>query len=768
MNDYYKLYAPHVREIKQIKPNQFQGRCPFHHPDIHPSFFFEDIDGLSHCKAGCGGWNPYTFSKAIGFDPKPYSNGTPTKSNITPNLIPKKERNGDVGENRGSFLGRDDKRRSFTYHKYLMENFDKLTKGLPWTLEAVEKTFTGCDTKTERFTFLHTDTNGKAVNIKYHKSNTGEKPFSIQGHGQCRLFPLNLIKDYEDGSILIIAEGEKDVITLLSMGFNAVTSTTGADSFPDLTPLKRFKTVYILYDNDEAGRAGSVKLAKALKHQLPESKITISDWGNDRPCKFDVSDFFSQDWDRFDLLEAFDKILNSGKEYELDDNPTPQRKNKLQIPSFDPSIEAEIFKKDRDIIFHNDTLKQYDGGFYKSFSDRYFLHLLTGELKIYNSRQAKAKETLEVIKNSLSDPKLLDEINPDPYIINCKNGLFDIRDMELKPHTPDFISTFQINAEYDSESDIPLFDKFLSEILIKDDGNPDSDLICIIQEFMGYCLFTSIPFHKALIFYGEGSNGKSVLVEVMEFLFTGHTSSVHFEIIGIDSFATADLTNSLLNISAEIGSKAHFKDNIIKQLISGDSIRAQHKNQDAFDLKPIAKHILTANNFPYSADKSFAFFRRFLIIPFNQRFLSEKEIEQQPDEIKESLKVEDPYLIDKLKDEADGIFYWALDGLNRLMINKGFTESEQVREFGEIFKIRSSSVETFITEMTGFSSDGQILFADGFKQYIEFCKKYKIPALTNRKFSNELKNQGFLVEKGTENKTFIKGISWKNDSYLSY
>ena len=340
--------------------------------------------------------------------------------------------------------------------------------------------------------------------------------------------------------------------------------------------------------------------------------------------------------------------------------------------------------------------------------------------------------------------------------------------MELKPHTPDFISTFQINAEYDSESDIPLFDKFLSEILINDDGNPDSDLIWIIQEFMGYCLFTSIPFHKALIFYGEGSNGKSVLVEVMEFLFTGHTSNVHFEIIGIDSFATADLSDSLLNISAEIGSKAHFKDNIIKQLISGDSIRAQHKNQDAFDLKPIAKHILTANNFPYSADKSFAFFRRFLIIPFNQRFLSEKEIEQQPDEIKESLKVEDPYLIDKLKDEADGIFCWALEGLNRLMINKGFTESEQVRKFGEIFKIRSSSVEKFITEMIEFSSDGQILLADGFKQYIELCKKYKIPRLTIRKFSNELKNQGFLVEKGTENKTFIKGISWKNDSYLSY
>jgi len=40
--------------------------------------------------------------------------------------------------------------------------------------------------------------------------------------------------------------------------------------------------------------------------------------------------------------------------------------------------------------------------------------------------------------------------------------------------------------------------------------------------------------------------------------------------------------------------------------------------------------------------------------------------------------------------------------------------------------------------------------------------------LTIRKFSNELKNQGILVEKGTDNKTFIKGISWRNENYSNY
>jgi 5S rRNA maturation endonuclease (ribonuclease M5) len=305
MNSYSELYLSHVKAIKG-SGTQFTGLCPFH-DDSNPSLSFNIESGFSYCHAGCGKWNGYQFAEKIGINPKPYSNGTP--SGNASNHIPKTKRNGGTSQIRAPFLSKTDRKRALSYHTQLIENFDELTKGLPWTLEVVKKTFTGYDTKTERFTFLHTDTKGKAVNIKYHKTEAGEQPFSIKGHGQCRLFPLNLIKDYKDGSILIIAEGEKDVITLLSMGLNAVTSTTGADSFPNLTPLKRFKTVYILYDYDEVGRAGSVKLAKALKKQSPKSEIIVSTW-KDKPEKYDLTDFFSQD--NSDLLDEFYEILTGG------------------------------------------------------------------------------------------------------------------------------------------------------------------------------------------------------------------------------------------------------------------------------------------------------------------------------------------------------------------------------------------------------------------------------------------------------------------------
>jgi putative DNA primase/helicase len=445
---------------------------------------------------------------------------------------------------------------------------------------------------------------------------------------------------------------------------------------------------------------------------------------------------------------------------EINNDYSTQRVIEVKQSTFDPAIEAQAFMKDKHIIFFNEQLKQYQGGCYKTLSNRYCLHQLTLQLKGYYSRQAKARETLDVLKNSFSDPKILDRINPNPYIINCKNGLIDVRNMELAPHTPDHISTFQINANYNENSKCPLFDKFLKEILIGQDRKPDFDLIKIIQEFMGYCLFPRIPFHKAVIFYGKGSSGKSKLVEILEHLINGHTSNVHFEIIGVDTFATADLSNSLLNISAEVSANGKFKDNIVKQIIAADTIRVQRKNQPAFDFKPFAKHIITANNLPLSADKSCAYFRRFIIIPFNQQFLSKIEIDQKPIVIRESIKVEDPDIIDKLKMELDGIFLFALRGLERLLKNKGFTKSEQVINMLKIFKIRSSSVESFISEATETSSDDQILFKDVLTHYIEYCNKHTIPSLSRAKFSQEVKDLGFLVEKGTDNKTFIKGISW--------
>ena len=314
MIDYYTLYDSKVKGIKPgSSPNQYAGFCPFHEDRKKRSFSFNSETGLFHCFAGCESGNAYQFAERIGTDPKPY--GTYPQTETEPIIISKIQKNGDVGQTKHSVLNKSDKTKAFSNHKYLLENFAELTKGLNWSIEVVKKTFTGYDPEKKRFTFLHFE-NGEAVNIKYHKGKNGEHPFSVRaGFGKCRLFPENLLEEYKSDLPLIFCEGEKDVITLLSVfdNYQPITSTTGADSYPDLSLLKRFKTIYILYDNDRAGNTGGKKLGEALKKQSPKSKIIVTHW-KETPEKWDITDHFSQDKDKLDLIDELDEVLAGGKE----------------------------------------------------------------------------------------------------------------------------------------------------------------------------------------------------------------------------------------------------------------------------------------------------------------------------------------------------------------------------------------------------------------------------------------------------------------------
>ncbi len=144
------------------------------------------------------------------------------------------------------------------------------------------------------FIYVHRDSQGKVLNIKHGKGSGGLAPYNVKGHGQNRLYPAHLLGEYDPG-YLILAEGEPDVVTLISQGFQGVTGTAGAGSVPkDLSALSRSEKIYICFDNDEAGRKGALKSAAALSRQCPDSEIYISHWSESENEGFDVTDFFAR------------------------------------------------------------------------------------------------------------------------------------------------------------------------------------------------------------------------------------------------------------------------------------------------------------------------------------------------------------------------------------------------------------------------------------------------------------------------------------------
>jgi len=441
-----------------------------------------------------------------------------------------------------------------------------------------------------------------------------------------------------------------------------------------------------------------------------------------------------------------------------------RRFNKNGTGIFDPLLESRIFIEDGDksFIIYNKQLLMYHEGYYQFFVNEYYLKLIEGQIEFFlNGRVAKAREILDISKHQHTEMKE-PEVNVNPKLLNVRNGLLDSDTMELQPHTPDIIYTYQIPINYNPDARCRRWKQFLKEVLVtEDDFKLDNELSRIVKRFIGYCLYARIPFHECIMFYGDGRNGKSVITKVVGKLFEGSISQVHFEEIGENRFATSDLSGKLVNISQEFGSSARLADGRVKGIIAGDTIRAERKGQDAFDFKPFCKHIITTNNLPRSKDKSLGFFSRFIIVPFHREFVSKEEFENREDEaISGRCLVRNEFLEDELKEELEGIFLWALGGLKRLLDEKEFPHSEQVMKYKNIFKVYCSAVETFVDEKVDRSDnvyDQTETLQDLYKAFLEYCKENKIPSISNRKFSEQLTNLGLEKSVGTNNVRIVKG-----------
>ena len=116
-----------------------------------------------------------------------------------------------------------------------------------------------------RLTIPVRDEAGALVNVrKYDRKARKDKMMNHPGHGSARLFPLDVLGVDGADEPVLLCEGEWDALLAVQEGFTALTGTAGAGSPPtDLTPL-RGRSVYVVYDCDDAGRRGARQVAGRL------------------------------------------------------------------------------------------------------------------------------------------------------------------------------------------------------------------------------------------------------------------------------------------------------------------------------------------------------------------------------------------------------------------------------------------------------------------------------------------------------------------------
>ena len=383
-----------------------------------------------------------------------------------------------------------------------------------------------------------------------------------------------------------------------------------------------------------------------------------------------------------------------------------------------------ILEKHRLINFA-DTYYKYLNGCYRS--------LFIEEVQKWVKDVCGAMFSASKLRNVLVALKTETFIKPDIIngvsFLNAKNGLYDIDNMRLIPHSADVYSINQLNVTYRDDADCPVWKKSLEQIF-----ENDEERIELLQEFFGYCLTRENDYEKALFLFGEGANGKSVVLYVLEELIgKENCSSIALEKFN-DSHYIARLRDKLVNISLETNAKTNVYDNMFKAIVTGDTISADEKYGQPFQFKPYCKLLFSTNNMPRVGDKTEGYYRRLLILPFNRQFNKEER---------------DPKLKYKIaSSELDGIFLWALNGLKRLRDRGYFEESASMINVKDEYRKENNNVIIFVEEICVLDSRDDISKDDLYQAYNNWCIDSGYRPLSKITFGRELIRQYASVNKG--------------------
>jgi len=377
-----------------------------------------------------------------------------------------------------------------------------------------------------------------------------------------------------------------------------------------------------------------------------------------------------------------------------------------------------IIEKNSLIYVPDDNLYLYsENGYWQrlhgDYVERHALEEIDGD-SIRSSQLTDIRRLVE--KLSIMEPgKKFDEFNGH---CNIRSGMLDLETFEIKEHDPAHLSRIQLPVSHDPGAKCPTWKRFLSEVL-----EDDSQLIDLFQEFVGYLLVPDTSHHKALVLVGEGANGKSTAIQVIEALL-GRQNVCNISLSDLsNSFHRVRLDGKLVNISTELDPKMLERSDYFKAIVSGDSISAEHKHKPAYDFTPVCKLIFGCNRLPRVRDHSHAFYRRLTIMPFDRTFEGENA---------------DLHLGKKLIGELDGVFMWALRGLQRLREQGHFTESEVAEAVLAEYRRYNNPVLAFVQDCCELDAEAITSKDDLYQEYRKQMESGGYSPLAKENFFREL------------------------------
>jgi putative DNA primase/helicase len=321
-----------------------------------------------------------------------------------------------------------------------------------------------------------------------------------------------------------------------------------------------------------------------------------------------------------------------------------------------------------------------------------------------------------------------EELDTQPWLLNCSNGTLDLQSGVLREHRKEDYLTKMCDVEFDSGAESPLWDQFLCRIF-----EGDASLMRYVQQLIGVAMVGKVAEHILPIFYGVGANGKSVLLNtLLTLLGTDYAMKAPSNFL-VSSKSTrhptelADLHGKRIVAALETEDGARLSESLVKELTGGDIVRARRMREDFWEFTPSHTMFLATNHKPSVTGTDNGMWRRLKIVPFNA-VIPEHE--------------QDKELATKLEHEFPGILRWMVEGCMDWQ-EDGLIAPDQVETATENFRSDMDRLGEFLAECCLEASEATASAQELYNVYKSWSYDRGESPDTQTAFGTRLRERGF-------------------------
>lgn len=555
--------------------------------------------------------------------------------------------------------------------------------------------------------------------------------------------------------ILIISEGYFDAVSWERENYSVISPITGNFSktqWPDvISACRMFPRVLVIFDNDAVSHAGEGFTERTAK-KLFQARIPFLVAHTPHGIK-DVNDYYTQGGSLQALIDSAEdglkymagqytdanelkKFIMSINRYTdstaiaaalfqpvLEERFAPAILKSIQkaadtAPS-ESQIADEIIQKHQLLYVNKVGFYEWNGKVWQTLSDL----MVENYADTTYGKRFTTYNRVKAVKNLLKSRGVRDIAFDRNPVLTFQNGTLEIETGNFRDFSQTDYCSIIMDYDYDPDAKCPEWEHFVDDVTDNDPYSTD-----VLQFIPGYVLFNDCRHQKVFILTGNGGNGKSVYLEIIQKLF-GDKNVTHVEPTGLTAeFQRIRLKDSLLNIGSDINSdfsKGEIREWLLK-IADGTSIQACYKGMDHVDFIPRCKLVYACNALP-TAEIVNGLNRRLQFVNFSCQYV------ETPDPKNPKQKRRDVNIMSKLLAELPGIFNWAYEGYKLLSVVGYFTDTPEQAELLKQFEQTSNPVSVFCEDKSD-SFKGVVPRDDIYFWYTLWCENTGHKPLSRTKF----------------------------------